>query len=139
MKLGDWEWNYYWVAQPNKTLYITAVAGLFISEILSHFDQAVAGNLPLKLSYTFAHDGDIGPVLGALGIHSLRWPGMGSNLAMELWKTNADEKYFIRVLYCGTPVRTSTGDLSWVSYTQFRSILAQYLPQDIVSLCNNSA
>jgi 2-phosphoxylose phosphatase len=79
----------------------------------------------------------MGPVLGALGIYSLRWPAMGSNLAMELWETNnPTEKYFVRVLYFGAPLRTNTGDLSWIPYSQFKSILSPYVPQDIVSLCN---
>jgi 2-phosphoxylose phosphatase len=136
--MGDWEWDFYWVAQPNVTLYITAVEGLFIGEILAHFEEVTAGLSPLKLSHTFAHDGDMGPVLGALGIQSLRWPALGSSLAMELWQTSdPTENYYVRVLYSGAPLRTSTGDLSWVPYTQFKSTLEVFVPTDIVSLCNS--
>ena len=135
--MGDWEWDFYWVAQPNKTLYITAVEGMFIGEILTHFEAATSGTLDLKLSHTFAHDGDMGPVLGALGIQSLRWPAMGSNLAMELWQVSGEsEEYFVRVLYCGAPLRTNTGDLSWIPYSQFKSTLSAYVPEDIVALCD---
>jgi 2-phosphoxylose phosphatase len=135
--LGDWEWDFYFVKQPNKTLYITATEGLFIAEILEHFEQATMGVLPLKLSHTFAHDNDMGPLLGALGIQSLRWPAMGSNIAMELWQTsNSTEPFYIRLLYCGAPLQTINGDLNWISYTQFKNILKPFVPIDIISLCN---
>jgi len=62
---------------------------------------------------------------------------MGSNIAMELWQTNnATNPYYVRVLYCGAPLRTATGDLSWIPYSQFKSILSTYVPSNIVSLCN---
>jgi len=125
--------------QPNKTLYVSLVEGLFIGEILAHFDEAIAGESQVRLSHTFAHDGDVGPVLGALGIQSLRWPGMGSNLALELWETSTAEKFFVRALYCGAPLRTCAGDLSWIPYSQFKLILSAYLPEDIISLCNQDS
>lgn len=85
-RAGDWEWNYYWRANPYAKQYITLVEGLFIGEILTHFEAVKNGKVgDLKYSHIFIHDGDIGPVLGALGINALRWPAMGSNIAFEIW------------------------------------------------------
>lgn len=84
-RAGDWEWNYYWRNSGNSTLYIQTVEGLFIQEILTGFAGAAAGNTSVKYRHEFLHDGDVGPIAGALGITALRWPGMGSNLAFELW------------------------------------------------------
>lgn len=84
-RAGDWEWNYYWRTNPNVTEYIQVVEGLFIGEIVSRLEAVQQGKSNLVYSHIFIHDGDIGPVLGALGITALRWPAMGSNIAFEIW------------------------------------------------------
>jgi hypothetical protein len=84
-RAGDWEWNYYWRTNPNVTEYIQAVEGLFIGEIVGRLQAVQQSQSNLVYSHTFIHDGDLGPVLGALGINALRWPAMGSNIAFEIW------------------------------------------------------
>ena len=84
-RAGDWEWNYYWRTNPDVTLYIQLVEGLFIGEILNRFEAVANGISKLSYEHVFVHDGDIGPILGALGINELRWPGMASNIAFEIW------------------------------------------------------
>jgi hypothetical protein len=85
-RAGDWEWNYYWRANPYVKEYIQLVEGLFIGEIVARLESVMNGTIGSgKYSHTFVHDGDIGPVVGALGINALRWPGMGSNVAFEVW------------------------------------------------------
>ena len=84
-RAGDWEWDYYWRGNPYAKEYITVVEGLFIGEILARFEGVKNGTVTGKYSHVFVHDGDIGPVAGALGIKALRWPGMASNIAFEIW------------------------------------------------------
>lgn len=84
-RAGDWEWNYYWRENENATLYIQLTEGLFIKEILGRIEAVAHGKSDLVYSHNFVHDGDIGPVLGALGIEQLRWPAMASNIAFEIW------------------------------------------------------
>jgi hypothetical protein len=77
--------NYYWRQSPNLQAYIQSVEGLFIGEIVTRLNQVLTGNISEKYFHVFAHDGDIGPIAGALGINELRWPGMAANLAFEVW------------------------------------------------------
>lgn len=84
-RAGDWEWNYWWRTNVNATQYIQLVEGLFIGEIVRKLEAVQQGKSDLVYSHNFVHDGDIGPILGALGIRSLRWPGMASNIAIEIW------------------------------------------------------
>ncbi|OJJ45175.1 hypothetical protein ASPZODRAFT_168230 [Penicilliopsis zonata CBS 506.65] len=135
-RAGDWMWDYWYRASANATSYITLLEGLFIGEIVNRL-QAVAdskGEQTLQYSHNFIHDGDIGPVLGALGIKALRWPGMGSNIAFEIWKTEDD--LFSRVLYSGHPLQTTHGMLEWVSLADLIAILQPFVPDDIITLCN---
>lgn len=84
-RAGDWEWNYYWRTNPDVIKYIQVVEGLFIGEIISRLQAVLGGKSSLDYSHVFVHDGDIGPILGALGIETLRWPAMASNIAFEVW------------------------------------------------------
>ncbi|KAM0169085.1 hypothetical protein ACHAPF_010335 [Botrytis cinerea] len=142
-RAGDWEWNYYWRANPYVQKYIQAVEGLFIGEIVSRLESVANGTIQRgKYSHTFVHDGDIGPVAGALGINALRWPGMGSNIAVEIWKLQnftspPIDGHFARVLYSGQPMQSIHGDLDWVPLRTLLEILKQFVPTDIVTLCNS--
>lgn len=82
---GDWEWNYWWRRNPTAVQYIQLTEGLFIKEIISRLYSASRETGDRVYTHTFLHDGDLGPLLGALEIQQLRWPGMASNLAFELW------------------------------------------------------
>ncbi|KAA8568280.1 hypothetical protein EYC84_007316 [Monilinia fructicola] len=142
-RTGDWEWNYYWRANPYAQRYIQLVEGLFIGEIVSRLESVVNGTVGEgKYSHTFIHDGDIGPIAGALGINALRWPGMGSNIAFEVWKVQnytaeTNDFYFARVLYSGQSMKSIYGDLDWILLQSLLGILRQFVPADIVALCNS--
>lgn len=84
-RAGDWEWNYYWRTNPYVTKYIQVVEGLFIGEIVARLQAVQDEKSSLDYSHIFVHDGDIGPILGSLGINALRWPAMASNIAFEVW------------------------------------------------------
>jgi hypothetical protein len=84
-RAGDWEWNYYWRSNPQVVKYIQLTEGLFIGEIVSRLQAVLDNRQQYVYAHTFVHDGDVGPILGALGIKALRWPAMASNIAIELW------------------------------------------------------
>ncbi len=135
-RAGDWEWNYYWRAYPQAKKYIQTVEGLFIGEILQRFAAVQAGTSTIKYEHDFVHDGDIGPIAGTLGITSLRWPGMGSNIAFELWRVESGSIY-ARVLHSGHPMETNHGRLDWLPLSELVAILDPYVPDDIVALCSS--
>ncbi|UKZ69860.1 uncharacterized protein TrAtP1_010865 [Trichoderma atroviride] len=138
-RAGDWEWNHYWRNNSLVTKYIQVTEGLFIGEIVRRL-QAVSGKTQKYVyAHTFIHDGDIGPILGALGIDQLRWPAMASNIAIEVWETTAQQKkaYYARVLYSGHTLRSIHGNMDWIPLNQLIDILQVYVPEDIVALCNS--
>jgi acid phosphatase len=65
--------------------YIQLTEGLFIGEIVNRLQAVLDNKQQYVYAHTFVHDGDVGPILGALGIKALRWPAMASNIAIELW------------------------------------------------------
>ncbi|KAJ5197736.1 histidine acid phosphatase [Penicillium cinerascens] len=136
-RAADWEWNYWWRQNQNASRYIQLTEGLFLKEIAERLKSTSQRTLGRVYTHSFVHDGDLGPVLGAMGIQRLRWPGMGSNMAFEVWKTN-EHQFFVRVLYGGHPLRTVHGDLEWVPLPDIVTQLMVHVPDDIVSMCNDS-
>ncbi|KAJ5222945.1 uncharacterized protein N7469_009185 [Penicillium citrinum] len=132
-RAGDWEWNYYWRANEYAIKYIQLVEGLFIGEIVADLKTVQDGTNSIDYRHTFIHDGDIGPILGALGINALRWPGMAANIAFEVWEKG--KSHYARVLYSGHPVQTIHGSLDWIPLSQLIDILSPFVPEDITSLC----
>jgi len=135
-RAGDWEWNYYWRNNPNVTAYIQAAEGLFIGEMIRDFQGVVNGTSPLKYKHIFVHDGDVGPIAGALGISQLRWPAMASNIEFEIWKTSDSmNPFYARVLYSGQPIRTIHGVLDWLPVQSLIDILQPFVPTNVTALC----
>ncbi|KAL4902059.1 hypothetical protein BDW74DRAFT_187040 [Aspergillus multicolor] len=135
-RAGDWMYNYWWRKNPNVTEYIQSVEGLFIGELVRGFESLLRWEREVVYSHTFAHDGDIAPLLGALGIRTLRWPGMGSNVAFEIWETS-NKEFYARVLYSGRTIETVHGVLEWIPLSRLIEILSVFVPDDIVALCNS--
>ncbi|KAI9375060.1 histidine phosphatase superfamily [Aspergillus egyptiacus] len=134
-RAGDWMYNYWWRRNPYVADYITVIEGMFIAELVRNFEAVQQGRSPVVYRHTFAHDGDVAPMLGALGIRALRWPGMGANVAFEIWETSDDQLY-ARVLYSGRAIETVHGTLEWIPLAKLIDILKVYIPEDIMSLCN---
>lgn len=84
-RAGDWEWNYWWRRNQDAMKYIALTEGLFLGEVADRLDRVSEDALSQVYTHSFVHDGDLGPILGSLGIRQLRWPGMGSNIAFEVW------------------------------------------------------
>lgn len=124
---GDWMYNYKWVASKHAPTVVRYTVGPFIAEIIAHIKKAAAGKAQ-RYSHLFMHDGDIAPLAASLGIKTLRWPGMASNIAIELWKA---DKHYVRVLYSGSTMRSTMADLEWIALDEFVSEWAKSVPKDL--------
>ncbi|KAG0293396.1 hypothetical protein BGZ96_002864 [Linnemannia gamsii] len=144
-RASDWEWHFYWRRSPQAIQYIQAVGGLFIGEIVGRLQAVLDGKQEYVYAHTFFHDNDLGPILGAFGIDVMRWPAMGSNIAIEIWETTVEQPhkaamtiYYARVLYSGHPIKTIHGTLNWIELSELISILQVYVPENIISLCSTA-
>lgn len=124
-RLGDYEYNYLYRVSPNSTYYSVARYGPWLVTLKDRLLNAVSGNSVVKYRHNIAHDGSLSPLLGALQIEYLRWPGMGAEVVFELWKKPTDGTQYVRILYGGQPLRTSgpLGTADMISYEQFDAFL----------------
>ncbi|KAJ7168220.1 phosphoglycerate mutase-like protein [Mycena crocata] len=105
-RLGNWEYSYYFRDASNSAQYAALHYGAWFLELKGHLEAVVAGQSKIKYIHNVAHDGSVSSVLGFLQIDNMVWPGMGAEVVFELYKkANA---YFIRVLWGGQPMVTST-------------------------------
>ncbi|PKI82516.1 hypothetical protein MVES1_004014 [Malassezia vespertilionis] len=131
---GDWEYNYYWVDRDNVTEAIQLTSGLLIQDMVTHLTEIANGKSALRYLHMFMHDGDIAPLAGSLGIETLRWPGMASNIAIELWESKSSGMH-ARVLYSGNTIRSKHGNMDWIPLDKFLHGWSRYIPHDFVAQC----
>jgi acid phosphatase len=62
---------------------------------------------------------------------------MGSEIVFELYRSKTDSKPYIRVLWGGQPLKTSTplGTLDMVSLDKFNEYIDGLLPANFVDVC----
>lgn len=136
-RLGDYEYHYLYRKSQRSTLYSTARYGVFLMQLIHHFEQAIKEESQVLYRHNIAHDGSISPLLGALQIDMLRWPGMGAEVVFELWEKQTE--FFVRVLYGGQPMATSglLGVLDMVPYEDFTGYLNSLVgDNNVIALCD---
>jgi hypothetical protein len=151
--LGDWEYksvtfalphltrlltachSYIWNTAQNASEYVQLDFGVFFSELAATFRSLAAGTEPYAARLVVGHDGSMIRLASGLGLGAqapgLRWPGMGSEIVFEVWKTEAGAR-FVRVLHEGTPVDA----LAWVPLDALVAKLEGLVPSDIFAKCN---
>jgi len=131
--LGDFEYNYIWNAADKATDYVKLTFGVFFSELAQNFKAFLSGSESYKLRFYVGHDGTMIRLAAGLGIgktSTLRWPGLGSEIVMEVWRTH-DNRDFVRVMHEGKPIEL----LQWVPLNDFIGLLEGQVPKDLLQMC----
>ncbi|KAF9527468.1 histidine phosphatase [Crepidotus variabilis] len=122
-RLGNWEYSYLYRDAQASAEYAALRYGAWVLELRGHLQAKMDGNSKLKYLHNVAHDGSISSLLGFLQIDQMVWPGMGSEVVFELYSSKSahSSSWFIRVLWSGQPIKTSTplGTLDMVPLEQF--------------------
>jgi len=139
--LGNWEYSYIFRDAPDSAAYSALRYGAFVLELKSHLTEFMQGSSKLKYFHNIAHDGSMAPLLGLLQVDVMVWPGMGSEIAFELYRNDRNRQFFIRVMWSGQPMKTSTplGTLDMVKIDDFFAYLDSMVGSgaDLVNACNS--
>ncbi|KAF8664201.1 hypothetical protein AX16_000764 [Volvariella volvacea WC 439] len=164
-RLGNWECGYLFRGAPLSASYGALRFGGWMLELKSHLVAKVNAGSRVKYAHNVAHDGSISSLLAFLQIEEMVWPGMGAEVVFELYSSNgaspsgpgqgprphhsAQEngsgnqmtKYFVRVLWSGQPLVSSTplGKLDMVPLDDFLTYIDNMVgsAQELVHACNN--
>ncbi|PPQ74665.1 hypothetical protein CVT24_003822 [Panaeolus cyanescens] len=137
-RLGNWEYSWQYRDAPDSAKYAALRYGAWMLELKSHLQSKIDGTSSVKYFHNIAHDGSISSLLGFLQISQMVWPGMGSEVVFELYRKESE--YFIRVLWGGQPMHTSTplGVLDTIPYENFIAYIDKMVgsAQDLYAECN---
>ncbi|KAJ3575475.1 hypothetical protein NP233_g1077 [Leucocoprinus birnbaumii] len=140
-RLGSWEYSYLFRDAPDSAAYSAVRYGAFALELKSHLTDVMQGKSKLRYIHNVAHDGSVAPLLGLLQIDVMVWPGMGSEVVFELYKNTRSKQFFIRVLWSGQPMKTSTplGTLDMVKVEDFFAYIDSMVGSgpELVNACSS--
>ncbi|EIW76979.1 phosphoglycerate mutase-like protein [Coniophora puteana RWD-64-598 SS2] len=135
--IGDWEYNYIWNAAQNASTYNSLTFSVAFEELSMNFKRFRAGNETHKMRFYVAHDGSMIRLMSGLGfgkVAPLRWPELGSEIVMEVWRDASADQH-VRVMFQGTPFPS----LEWVPLNDFISLLDASVVQNVFETCNTSS
>ncbi|OTB10425.1 hypothetical protein K445DRAFT_70265 [Daldinia sp. EC12] len=133
-RIGQWEYSQIYRDSSASLAASTATYGVWVAELSKHLRDAIARKGGPIYFHNIAHDGSISRLLSILQIDIMVWPGMGSELAFELYErdgnTTVSRKYnggfFVRVLFGGKPLRSSNPSLGLLDMVPAETLLAYF-------------
>lgn len=119
---GLYEYSYIYRDNSSSLPASTASFGIFLAELAQnlrqvlgsqHSDTAKSTTMNNILwRHNIAHDGSISRLLSILQLDVMVWPGMGSEVVFELWKSQSSGCWFVRILWKGQVLKSSNPTLS---------------------------
>lgn len=73
--------------------------------------------------HNVAHDGSVSPLLSILQIEEMVWPGMGAEIVFELYEKAKGGGWFVRVLWGGQVLRSSSPTLGKMDMVPLERLL----------------
>lgn len=143
-RLGHWEYSHVYRDAPSSLTASVASYGVFIAELAQHLREQMAF-LSMNVDQTdrvlyrhnVAHDGSISRILSILQIKQMVWPGMGAEIAFELYQkkkaaSSSDKDngggddsnaFFVRVLWGGQVLQSSNPELGSMEFLDAHKLL----------------
>ncbi len=109
-------------SMPFPQVLTGGIDGVFIAELSAHIHAATTRSSPVLYRHNVAHDGSISRLLSILQVDVMVWPGMGSEIVFELY--SRDDEWFVRILWGGRVLRSSSPVLGLVDMVSVQRILA---------------
>lgn len=130
---GLYEYSYIYRDNSSSLPASTASYGIFLAELAQNIRHAMSAQSSdiaastitnsILWRHNIAHDGSISRLLSILQLDMMVWPGMGSEVVFELWKSRSSGCWFVRILWKGEVLKSSSptlnGEGGMISAQQF--------------------
>jgi 2-phosphoxylose phosphatase len=145
-RLGQWEYSYTYRDNKNSLQASTGSYGVWVAQLAQNIRDRIANKNPVIYRHNVAHDGSISRLLSILQLEKMVWPGMGSEVAFEVYKKKSSGKYtyFLRVLWGGKIFRSSNPTLGIIDMVPLDRVLAYFDglvgvgASEVATYCNGS-
>lgn len=125
-RLGNWEYSYLYRDSPLSLAASAASFGVWVAELAEHMRAHLSGASPVRYFHNVAHDGSLARLLSVLQVERMVWPGMGAEVVFEVWGKEGEAGSFLRVLWGGTVLRSSSPALGVLDMVPLEAVLAYF-------------
>ena len=120
--MNRYEYSWIYRDSPSSLQSSTASYGVWLAELAANLRTAMSGDSQVLYRHNVAHDGSISRLLSVLQVDQMVWPGMGSEVAFELY--SRDACWYIRVFWKGQVLRSSNPSLGLLNLIPVETLLA---------------
>jgi hypothetical protein len=125
-RLGEWEYSYIYRDAPESLAASTGSFGVWIAELTQNIRDVVDGKSRAVYRHNIAHDGSLARLLSILQVEVMVWPGMGSEVVFEVYSRKEKGDWYIRVLWGGRVLRSSSSQLGVMDMVPLDQVLAYF-------------
>ncbi|KAG6009829.1 hypothetical protein E4U21_001259 [Claviceps maximensis] len=146
-RMGNWEYSHIYRDNPSSLSASSLSLGVWIGELTQHLRDVMSRQSRILYFHNIAHDGSIARLLSILQIDEMVWPGMGSEVVFELYRSKRSTKkalaltatknaipssdsspsgFYIRILFGGKVLMSSNPSLGSVDMLP-AEVLLDYL------------
>lgn len=145
-RFGNWEYSYIYRDSPTSLNAAVGQYGVWIAELATNIRDLISGKSNIIYRHNVAHDGSISRLLSFLQIDVMVWPGMGSEVVFEVYQKTSTTKaharastatpasdsttnpsgYYLRVLFGGKVLRSSSPTLGLMDMVPLETVLAYF-------------
>lgn len=80
----------------------------------------------VRYRHNVAHDGSVSRLLSILQVERMVWPGMGAEVVFELFSRGEGKEWFVRVLWGGQVLRSSSPALGVMDMVPLDRVLGYF-------------
>jgi 2-phosphoxylose phosphatase len=99
---------------------------VWIAELAQNIRDAIAGRGKVVYRHNVAHDGSLALLLSILQVDVMVWPGMGSEVVFEVWRGKDGGDWYLRVLWGGKVLRSSSPQLGVMDMVPIHGVLRYF-------------
>ncbi|KAJ4990468.1 Counting factor 60 [Stagonosporopsis vannaccii] len=124
-RLGQYEYSFIYRDSPQSLQAAVGSYGVWLAELAQNMRDVVAGKSEVIYRHNVAHDGSVSRLLSILQIEQMVWVGMGAEVVFEVYTSKKHGgKYFLRVLWGGQVLRSSSPTLGEIDMLELDVFLA---------------
>ncbi|CAK7274820.1 hypothetical protein SEPCBS57363_006359 [Sporothrix epigloea] len=127
-RVGQWEYSRMYRDDARSLTASVGAWGVWVAQLAGHLriardENEKQGKNGVRYRHNVAHDGSLSRLLSILQADEMVWPGMGSEVVVELWRKEGTSSYDVRVLFGGQILRSSHPELGLLDMVPLKALL----------------
>ncbi|CAK7270499.1 hypothetical protein SEPCBS119000_004122 [Sporothrix epigloea] len=127
-RVGQWEYSRMYRDDARSLAASVGAWGVWVAQLAGHLrvardESEEQGKAGVRYRHNVAHDGSLSRLLSILQADEMVWPGMGSEVVVELWRKENTSSYDIRILFGGRILRSSHPELGLLDMVPLDTLL----------------